>query len=55
MSELSGGMDHGVEDIADIRVILGILERARALESNFDARAIPIEDKYSLLQRYGVV
>lgn len=51
MAGMNASLDHELEDLADVRLLLGVLDACRALQSNFDCRVTPVEDKYLLLQR----
>ncbi|DBA69380.1 TPA: Dynein gamma chain, flagellar outer arm [Trebouxia sp. C0005] len=47
-------LNRKVEDLEDVRFIMGVLKEIREKEANVDNLINPIEDMYSLLMRYEV-
>lgn len=51
MREVTAKMNRKVEDLDDVRHMMGILREVRETEANLDRMLTPIEDMYSLLLR----
>lgn len=54
MRETSLKLNHKIEDLEDVRTIMGVLKEVRDKEASIDEVINPIEDMYALLMRYEV-
>ena len=54
MRQTTLALGHKVEDLEDVRTVMGVLREVREREAEIDSQLSPIEEMYALLVRYEV-
>lgn len=53
LRDVTAKLSRKVEDLDDVRCVMGVLREVREMEANIDTLITPIDDMYSLLLRWA--